>query len=117
MSSTAKINAALTAAITFLVLSSLAAYFAFARLHTSQGWVQHTRDVQLALHQFSTIDTRAARLRTEYVASGDSAALDRYDRALIEVRSKVSSIQRLTADNVLQQSSCRKLAEITEERI
>lgn len=117
MSSTAKIKAALIAAITFLVLSSFAAYFAFARLHTSQGWVQHTRDVQLALHQFASIDTRAARLRAEYVDAGDPAALDRYDQSLIEVRSKLSSIQRLTADNVLQQSGYRKLVDLTEERI
>jgi signal transduction histidine kinase len=117
MSSTAKTNAALAAAIIFLALSSFAAYFAFARLRTSQQWVQHTRDVQLALHQFATMDTRAARQRAEYIDSGDVTALDRYAQSLTDARNQLSKIQQLTGDNVLQQNSFRKLAQLSEERI
>ena len=98
MSSTAKTNAALAAAIIFLALSSFAAYFAFARLRTSQQWVQHTRDVQLALHQFATFDTRAARQRAEYIDSGDVTVLDRYAQSLTDARNQLNKIQQLTAE-------------------
>src|SRR5215467_4131796 len=66
MSSTAKANTALAAAVVFLLFSSCAAYFAFARLRTSQLWVEHTREVQRALDQF-TANAGAGRLRGEFV--------------------------------------------------
>ena len=54
MSSNGKANAALAAAVIFLLLSTCSAYFAFDRLSTSEGWVRHTRDVQSDL--MSTIE-------------------------------------------------------------
>src|SRR5579871_335504 len=117
MSSTGKANAALAAAVILLVLSSCAAYLAFARLRTSQEWVQHTRDVQLALNQFSTTATRASRLRAEYVDSGDPLILQRQAQAVIQVRNALSTIQHLTADNVGQQENFRQVAELTDQRI
>ena len=117
MSSTGKANAALAAAVTLLILSSCAAYLAFARLRTSQEWVQHTRDVQRSLDQFSTTATRASRLRAEYVDSGDVSILQRQSQAVVEVRNALSAIQHLTADNVGQQRNFRKLAELTDQRI
>jgi signal transduction histidine kinase len=117
MSSTGKANAALAAAVTLLILSSCAAYLGFARLRTSQEWVQHTRDVQRSLDQFSTTATRASRLRAEYVDSGDVSILQRQSQAVVEVRNALSTIQRLTADNVGQQGNFRKLAELTNQRI
>lgn len=117
MSSTGKANAALAAAVTLLILSSCAAYLGFARLRTSQDWVQHTRDVQRALDQFSTTATRASRLRAEYVDSGDNSILQRQAQAVVEVRNALSTIQHLTADNVGQQADFRRLVELTDQRI
>jgi signal transduction histidine kinase len=117
MSSTAKANAALAAAVTLLLLSSCAAYLAFARLQTSQDWVRHTRDVQRTLDHYSIMITRASRLRTEYVDSGDADFLPEQSKAVVEVRNTLSLIQHLTADNVNQQDECRTLQELTERRI
>jgi signal transduction histidine kinase len=117
MSSTAKANAALAAAVILLLLSSCAAYLSFARLHTSQDWVGHTRDVQRAIDRYSIVVSRAGRLRTEYVDSGDADLLPEEAAAVVEVRNTVSLILRLTSDNVSQQDQCRRLEELTERRI
>lgn len=117
MFSHGKANAALAAAIVFLFLSSCAAYLAFARLHTSQDWVQHTREVQLALHQFASTETQAARLRAEYVDSGDPVLLTRQADTVVNVRNALASIQRLISDNTNQQANFRKLQDLAEQRI
>lgn len=117
MSSTAKANTALAAAIIFLLLSSCAAYFAFARLRTSQLWVEHTREVQHALDQFTVNAGRAGRLRGEFVDLGDESVLERQADSEVKIRRALAAIQQLTVDNVNQQQSYRKLAELTERRI
>src|SRR5262252_8959515 len=111
MFTTNKANAALGAALIFLLLSTCAACFAFFRLRTSQQWVQHTREVQLALHQFSTTATRAGRLRAQYSDSGDETLLPKQADAVVAARSALASIQRLTADNAAQQASFRQLSD------
>lgn len=117
MSSTGKANAALAAAIIFLLLSTFAAYFAFARLRTSQVWVGHTRDVQLVLHQFAGTTARASRLKTEFVDSGDISLVERQSEAVVSVRNSLRSIQRLILDNPPQQRNFKSLVELTEKRI
>jgi len=117
MFSTGKVNAVLAAAVLFLLLSSCAAYFAFNRLETSEQWVLHTLDVQHALDQFTATAGRAGRLRSEYIQSGDPILLSRQADAAVEVRNALSSIQRMTADNVSQQVLCQKLAQLTEHRL
>jgi signal transduction histidine kinase len=117
MSSFGKANAALTAAIVFLLLCSCAGYFAFARLQTSLLWVQHTRDVQHALDQFTVNAGRAGRLRAEYIDSGDHSVLERQAEAVVAARTALADVQRLTADNGSQQAAFRKLQQLTEQRI
>jgi signal transduction histidine kinase len=117
MSSTGKANAVLAAAVVFLLLSSCAAYLAFQRFQTSELWVLHSLDVQHALDHFSSTAGRAGRLRSEYVESGDPLLLSRQGEAAAEVRSALSTIQRLTADNIAQQANCVKLAQLTEHRL
>ena len=117
MSSTAKANTALAAAIVFLLLSSCAAYLAFARLRNSQLWVEHTREVQHALDQFTVNAGRAGRLRGEFVDLGDESVVQRQADAVVKVWRALGVIQKLTADNVSQQQRYRKLAELTERRI
>jgi len=117
MSSRGKTNGALAAAIIFLLLSSVAAYFAFARLRASEGWVQHTRDVQNVLHQFSAMANRASRLRAEYVDSGNDTVLDRQQEAVRELRKGLSEVQQLTAENSNERDVNQELAAVTEHRI
>lgn len=117
MSSTGKVNAALAAAVLFLLLSSCAAYLAFTSMDASQSWVRHTRDVQNALAQFSIATARAGRLRSEYMDSGDASLLQQQAEVVSQIRNAVGVIQRLTADNAQQQANCSKLAELKEQRI
>ena len=117
MSSSGKANVALAAAVIFLLLSSGAAYLAFARLRTSQLWVQHTRDVQQALDHFSQTATRAGRLRAQYVDSGGVSLLQRQTEAVVDTRNALALVQHLISDNVSQLADYQKLAEITEQRI
>jgi len=117
MSSSAKANAALAAALTFLLLSGCAGYLAFSRLHTSESWVRHTRDVQVVLADFAMTTARAGRLRAEYVDSGDSTLLQRYAQAVDRVRGTLASTQRLTVDNPSEQAHWKELRDLTEQRI
>jgi signal transduction histidine kinase len=117
MSSIARVNAALAAAIIFLLLSSCSAYFALAGLNTSEGWVRHTRDVQSALAQFAMTTARTGRLRAEFVDSGDPSLAQREAEAVGQTRNTVALIQRLTSDNPQEQANCRTLAALSEHRI
>ena len=117
MSSARKANAVLAAAIVFLLITSFAAYFAFARLQTSAEWVRHTLDVQHSLDRFSTIVGKAGRLRSEYLDSGNKELLSRHSETVLEVRNNLAAIQRLTTDNVNQQAMWQRVAAITERRI
>ncbi len=117
MSSIRKANAALAAAVIFLLLSSAAAYLAFGRLHTSQLWVSHTRDVQSALGQFAVVASRAGRLRAEFADSGDLSLLQQQADVVRDLRNAMDSIQHLTADNTAQQDECAQLRNLVEQRI
>ncbi len=117
MSSTNKANAALGAALIFLLLSTCAACFAFLRLRTSQHWVQHTREVQVALHRFATTASKAGRLRAQYVDLGDESLLSKQAETVVATRSALATIQRLTSDNPTQQASFRQLSDTTERRV
>jgi signal transduction histidine kinase len=117
MSSTRKANAVLVAAIVFLLLTSAAAYFAFARLQTSAVWVRHTLDVQHSLDHFSTILAKAGRLRSEFVDSGEPELLSRQAEVVVEVRSSLAAIRQQTSDNVNQQALWQRLAVVTDRRI
>ncbi len=112
-----KANAALAAAVILLLLSSCAAYVAFVRLYTGEGWVRHTRDVQSDLAQFAMTTARAGRLRAQYVDTGDDSLLQRQADVVNQIRTTIASIQRRTADNTEEQVNCRKLAALNEQRI
>jgi signal transduction histidine kinase len=117
MSSIGKVNAALAAAVIFLLVSSGSAYFAFSNMDASQGWVRHTRDAQSALSQFAMATARAGRLRSEYLDSGDDSLLQQQAEVVGQIRNTAGAIQRLTVDNAQQQMNFAKLAELKEQRI
>ena len=117
MSSTGKANSVLVAAVICLLLTSFGAYFAFVRLQTSARWVRHTLDVQRELDHFSAAFTRAGRLRSQYVDSGDSTLLSRQAEVVVEVRNGLAAIRRLTADNMSQQANWEALSRASERRL
>jgi signal transduction histidine kinase len=117
MSSIRKANAALAAAVIFLLLSSGAASIAFVRLHTSESWVHHTREVQNSLAQVSIITARAGRLRAAYVDSGDASLLDQQADVVRDLRSVMATIGQLTVDNPQEQELFKKLQQLGEQRM
>ena len=117
MSSIKKANAALAAAVIFVLLSTCAAYLAFLRLHTSENWVHHTREVERILSEYTITVARAGRLRSEYVDSGDPALRERQADVVRELRGTVAELQKRTLDNPQEQVNCRRLQDFTEQRI
>jgi len=117
MSPSSKANTVLAAAVVFLLLTTCGAYFSFVRLQTSARWVRHTLNVQRELDHFSTASTRAGRLRSQYLDSGDPALLSRQAEGVVEVRNSLAAIRRLTADNMTQQANWEKLSQVTERRL
>lgn len=112
-----KANLALTAAVIFLLLSGGAAYIAFSRLSMNESWVRHTRDVQSGLAKFSMTTGRAARLRAEYIDSGDNTVLEEHVEVVNQVRNTLDSIRQMTSDNAREQVDCAQLSKLTEQRI
>ena len=117
MAPTRKAQLVLVAAVVFLVLTATAAYIALARLQTSAEWVRHTLDVQHSLDQFSTLFGKAGRLRAEYIDSGKPEVLARQADAVVAVRNELANVRQLTADNLSQQETWRKLNDVTDRRV
>jgi len=117
MSSTGKANSVLVAAVIFLLLTSFGAYFSFVRLQANARWVRHTHNVQRELDHFSASLTRAGRLRSQYVDSGDPSLPARQAEVVVEVRNTLATIRRLTADNLTQQANWEKLSQMCERRL
>ena len=117
MSLTGKVNAALFAAVVFLLLSSCAAYLSFARLRGSQNWVHHTREVQGALGEFARSLSRASRLRAEYIDSPDPSLLQRESEAVVKANNALRRIELLTAKSIAHQRRCQTLAELSGKRL
>jgi len=117
MSSTGKANSVLVAAVIFLLLTSFGAYFSFVRLQANARWVRHTLNVQRELDHFSASLTRAGRLRSQYVDSGDPSLPARQAEVVVEVRNTLATIRRLTADNLTQQANWEKLSQMCERRL
>jgi signal transduction histidine kinase len=60
---------------------------------------------------------RASRLRAEYTDSGDASILQQQSAEVAQIRNTVALIQHMTADNPQEQANCRRLAEMSEQRI
>ncbi len=96
---------------------ALLTYRTVFRLLDAQRWVTHSREVQSALANVSTVIGRAGRSRVEYVQTGDPARLNAYHAATSEALRAVALVRQLTSDNPLQQSYCNRLESLTAQRI
>jgi signal transduction histidine kinase len=105
------------AALFLLGVGAFVTYQTFFRLLDAQRRVAHTREVQTALANVTTVAVRANRSRIEYVQSGESSALSKYVAAENEAQRAVSLVRQLTADNPLQQSNCDHLEDLTRQRV
>jgi signal transduction histidine kinase len=117
MSPRKQATAAFAVAISFLLLSGIAASFSIARLHSTRSWVTHTYEVENALSNVNVVISRAGRLRTEYVDSGDPVFLTEYETAAAQIPKSVQVVRFLIRDNPPQRENCTKLETLANKRI
>lgn len=104
-------------ALFLLTLGALLTYRAVFQLIDAQHWVAHTRDVQAALSNISTVSSRASGRRVEYVHTGDESRLVEYQAAVNQMLNAVSLVRSLTPDNDFQQKNCAELQSLVQQRI
>jgi signal transduction histidine kinase len=104
-------------ALFLLTLGAVLTYRVVFQLIDAQRWVGHTRDVQAALSNISTVSSRAGGRRLEYVHNGDGSRLIEYQAAVNQMLNAVSLVRSLTADNELQQKNCSELESLVRRRI
>ena len=117
MSSRKQAQAAFAVALILMVLSGIATGIACFRLRASLGWVDHTRSVQNALSNVSTVLARAGRERSVYVNSGDPGSLERYQSLVPQIVQSLNAVKQLTLDNPVEQANCAELDILAERRI
>jgi signal transduction histidine kinase len=104
-------------ALLLFFLSAAGAFIAIARLLDAEKWVTHTRDVQSALAQVSTVVSRAGRTRTEYINSGDPARLQDYQATLEQIPPTLATVRNLIADNPRQLQRFEDLQKLVGQRL
>lgn len=104
-------------AITLLVFSGLASYISFSFFRASERWVAHTQEVRAAVGDFEATINQAARVRLNYLLSGDEAELGRYRQSLAQVPIQLNRLKRLTQDNAAQVKNCENLQALTDQRL
>lgn len=104
-------------ALFLLTLGAILTYRAVFQLIDAQHWVAHTRDVQSALSNISTVSSRAGGRRVEYVHTGDESRLAEYQAAVNQMLNAVSMVKSLTRDNDPQQENCAALESLVRQRI
>jgi len=117
MSSRQKARVAFASAVVLILLSALAASITISRLRTAQQWVAHGHDVEIAIADLNTVISRAGRLRSEYINTGDPDRLQEHDETVAQIPEKLHTLQGLTVDNSVQQAHCSELEKQIDQRI
>src|ERR1700730_17610779 len=106
-----------SSALILISLSGMAAFVAISRLLQAQGWVTHTREVQVALSEVNTVLSRVGRARVQYVDSGDDAHLEDYHAGVDQVQPALDNLKRLISDNAAQVAREIELERIVDQRL
>ncbi|MGA7931816.1 MAG: PAS domain S-box protein [Candidatus Sulfotelmatobacter sp.] len=93
------------------------AYVAISRLLTTQQWVTHTREVQVALGNVTNVSGRAGRALIEYIDSWTPGLLQVYESAAGQIPGALQHVRQLTTDNPTQQANCTRLESLIDRRI
>ncbi len=117
MSPQKRARVAFGSAVILLLLSGVITYVAISRLLTTQQWVTHTRDVQVALGNVTNVSGRAGRALIEYIDSGTPGLLQVYESAAGQVPGAARHVRQLTVDNPTQQANCTRLESLINRRI
>jgi signal transduction histidine kinase len=117
MSAKKKARLAFASALTLLLICGTAATITIVRLLISAKWVAHTYDVQVALGNLQSASTMAARLRAQYLDSGNATYLPQYESAKTLLHQKAADLRQLVADNSEQQKLASQLEDLTLRRL
>ncbi len=85
MSPSEKAKLVLFVALLLLCLSGIATAFTIIRLRTSESWVRHTYDVEVALGDEESALADVGRHRVAYVESGTPESLQAFWKATVAV--------------------------------
>lgn len=85
------------------------------RYADSEAWVSHTREVEAEIAMLRADIAMASASR--YQIPSDPAAMDRYKDATQDVSVQIMALERLTADNPVQQENIRKLRPAVDRRM
>lgn len=99
----------LAAVVVFFVVSGVFTYMNIRTLSRGVGQVTHTHEVLTALHDILSLISDAETGQRGFVITGDEKYLDPYTSALARIDSRVAEVERLTADNPVQQGRIPKL--------
>lgn len=83
---------------------------------TSSRWVVHTQEVLDQLHDMSEGIGLLDVAQLLFLLSGDDSFISQRDRTLRLTQADITEIERLTADNVLQQRRIREIRERLQKR-
>lgn len=104
-------------ALVLFCVGGTGATIAVFHLLNAEGWVMHTRDVQVSLERINTLFSRAGRARTEYINSRDPARLTDFQAAAAQIPESLSTVKGLTVDNPAQQETFQQLASLSAQRL
>jgi signal transduction histidine kinase len=104
-------------AVALLVISAAVCGYTIYRLESSEHWIHHTYDVQLAVASIEHDLTKAGRARSAFVDTGDTANLKDFADARTSLASDLDDLQRLIADNEEQAARAESLRSIAASRI
>ena len=117
MTTNGKARLAFASAIALLFVSGVAAWFTFTDLKGDEYWVAHTHAVQDAIAGVETAAVKVSRARLGYMLSGNKDFLPDYQAHVALLNKRIQQLKDLTKDNPTEQANCRRLEELTRERM
>lgn len=91
--------AAFVAALFLLLVMAALAYQTTRLLVGSEGWVEHTREVQETLEDLCSDSLSANNARRGFVITGDAAMAQTYERAAARIPQRLARLRQLVSDN------------------
>ena len=99
------------------VVSALAVYYVAADARTENDWVKHTLLVQLSLERLiSDLQGAEAGERGFLITNGEQY-LEPYKTAVAQARQDVTTIRKLTSDNVRQQRELEQMQPLVDAKL
>jgi signal transduction histidine kinase len=116
-SSNDKARLTLFIALLLLALSGIGASVAVIRLYLTEGWVQHTYTVEVALGDLESSLGGVGTSRISYLKSPSALALQSFRDSVEKVPEALARIRSLTNDNQSQSVLFNRLQETANRRV